>query len=106
MFQIRFCYDKEPDDQNDVKLLSIGCCSFGKVTGLSMNDMDRKYKEIITSFVLNTLLQRAGMSWIIETHEQLEYDMDNIIHIGLQVVPSITHIFVKNYIEQCLKNLL
>ena len=71
-----------------------------------MDNMNNNYKDIVTIFVLNTFLHHVGMSWIIETHEQLEYDMDNIIHIGLQVVPSITHIFVKNYIEQCLKNLL
>ena len=28
---------------------------------------------------------------------------ENIIHIGLQVVPGITHLFVKNDMEKCLK---
>ena len=40
-----------------------------------MNNMNTKYKYIITSFVLNTLLHHVGMSWIIETHEQLKCDM-------------------------------
>ena len=30
----------------------------------------------------------------------------NIIHNGYQVVPGITHLFVRNYMEMCLKDLL
>ena len=30
MFQMRFWYDKEPDDQNGVKVIAIRCSSFGK----------------------------------------------------------------------------
>ena len=40
-----------------------------------MNNMNTSYKDIITSFVFNTVLHHVGMSWIIETHEQLKYDM-------------------------------
>ena len=48
MFQMRFWYDKEPDDQNDVKIIAIRCISYGKETGLSMNNMNTNYKDIIT----------------------------------------------------------
>ena len=41
-----------------------------------MDNMNNNYKDIVTIFVLNTFLHHVGMSWIIETHEQLEYDMD------------------------------
>ena len=34
------------------------------------------YKDIITLFVLNKVLHRVGMSWIIKTNKHLEYDMD------------------------------
>ena len=34
------------------------------------------YQDIITTFVLNTMLHHGGILWIIETHEQLKYDMD------------------------------
>ena len=34
------------------------------------------YQDIITSFLLNKMLHQVGMLWIIETHEQLKYDMD------------------------------
>ena len=39
-----------------------------------MDIMNTNYKDIFTLFVLNTLLHHVGMSWIIETHEQLKYD--------------------------------
>ena len=42
-------------------------------------DVDRfntTYQYIITTFVLNIMLHQVGMLWIIETHEQLQYDMD------------------------------
>ena len=47
-----------------------------KKIGLSMNNMNSNYNDIITSFVLNTVLHHIGMSWIIETHEQLKYYME------------------------------
>ena len=34
------------------------------------------YQDIITTYVLNTMLHHVGMLWIIETHEQLKYDID------------------------------
>ena len=40
-----------------------------------MDNMNTTYQDIIPSFVLNTVLQHFGMLWIIETHEQLKYDM-------------------------------
>ena len=62
MFQIRFWCDNEPDDQNDVKIIDIRCSTCGKETGLSINNMNTNYKDIITSFVLNILLHHVGMS--------------------------------------------
>ena len=38
--------------------------------------MNTTYQDIITTFVLNTMLHRVGMLWIIEKHEQLKYDTD------------------------------
>ena len=43
---------------------------------IDMDKMNTTYQNIITSFVLDTMLHRVGMLWIIETHEQLKYDMD------------------------------
>ena len=36
MFQMRFWYDKEPDDKNDLKIISIRCSNCVKETGLSI----------------------------------------------------------------------
>ena len=41
-----------------------------------MNNMNTNYDEIITQFLLNTILHHVGMSWIIRTNKQLEYDID------------------------------
>ena len=76
MFQMSFWYDNEPDDKNDMKIIAIRCINCGKERGLSMNNINTNYKDIITSFLLNTLLHHVGMSWIIETHEKLKYDTD------------------------------
>ena len=73
---MRFWYDNEPDDKNHVKINAIRCSNCEKETGLSMDNLNSNYINIITSFVLNTLLHHAGMSWIIETREKLKYDME------------------------------
>ena len=39
-----------------------------------MDNMNNSYKNIIISFLLNKLSHHVGMSWIIETYEQLKYD--------------------------------
>ena len=41
-----------------------------------MNNKDINYKYIITSFMFTTGSHHVGMTWIIETHEKLKYDMD------------------------------
>ena len=43
---------------------------------IDVDIMNTTYQDIIITFVLNILLQHVGMLWIIETHEQLQYDMD------------------------------
>ena len=46
---------------------------------ISMDMMNTTYQNIINLFVLSTMLHHVGMLWIIETHEQLKYDMDKHI---------------------------
>ena len=43
---------------------------------IDIDIMNTTYQDIITLFVLNTMLHHVGVLWIIETHEQLQYDMD------------------------------
>ena len=38
--------------------------------------MNTKYKDIITKVLLNIMLHHVGISWIIETNQQLEYGID------------------------------
>ena len=72
-----FCwYNKGNDDKNKVEHIAIRCSNCEKETGLYMDNMNTKFKDIIASFVLNTVLNHVGMSWIIETNKHLEYDMD------------------------------
>ena len=49
---------------------------------IDVENLNNIYQDIITSFVLNTMLHHFGMLWIIETHEHLQYDTEKIIHIG------------------------
>ena len=62
MFQIRCWYNKVHYNQNKVEHIAIRCINCGKETGLSTENMNTKYKAIITSFVLNTILHHVGMS--------------------------------------------
>ena len=101
---MRFWYDKESDDQNDVKIIAIRCSNYGRERGLSINNMNTNYKNIITSFVLNTLLHHVGMSWIIESHEKLKYDMDKNIIYWITGGPWYNTSICEKYMEQCLKN--
>ena len=41
-----------------------------------MDILDTTYQDIITNFVLNTMLHHVGMLCIIETNKQLQYDME------------------------------
>ena len=76
MFKICCWYNPGEDDQNTAENISIRCINCGKETIISMDKMNNTCQDIITSFVLNIMLQHVGMLWIIETHEQLKYDMN------------------------------
>ena len=62
MSQICCCCNKGHGDQNKVEHVSISCINCGKQTGLSMDNMNIKYKDIITSLLLNTVLYHVVMS--------------------------------------------
>ena len=55
---------------------AIRCSNREKETMIDVNVLDTTYQEIITTFVLNKMLHRVGMLWIIENREELKYDMD------------------------------
>ena len=64
-----------------------------------MDDMNNKYKDIITSFVLNTVLRHVSMSWIFETNKQLDYDMDKHNSDWIKGGPCYNIYICKNYME-------
>ena len=41
-----------------------------------MKNTYTNYKDIITKFVLNTVIHHVGMSWTIETNQQQEDDIE------------------------------
>ena len=43
---------------------------------IDVDILNTTYQDIITAFVLNTMLHHVGILWIIETYEQLQYDMN------------------------------
>ena len=61
MFHIRCWYNKGHYDKNKVEHIAIRCSNCGKETGLSMDNINTKYKDITTSYVLNKVLHHVGM---------------------------------------------
>ena len=76
MFHISCWYNKGHDDQNKVESNYIRRSNCGNQTVLHIKITNTNYKDVITPFVFNTVLQNVGISWIIETNKHLEYDMD------------------------------
>ena len=71
MFEICLsCGDK------DLGVLSLKCINCKKETGLnSETTFTWVYDEVITKFVLNSMLHHVGMSWVISSNQEMEYDM-------------------------------
>ena len=42
---------------------------------IDVDNLNITYQDIIKTFVLNTMLHHVVMLWIIETHEQLQYEV-------------------------------
>ena len=77
MFKIKCWGNPREYYQNKiVETFDIRCSYCGKETMIDVDILDITYQEIITTFVLNTMLHCVGMLWIIESHEELKYDMD------------------------------
>ena len=63
MFQLRLFYDKDYEEGNVSDSIAIRCINCNKDTGLYLKDTP--IEEMITKFVLNSILNHMGMSWII-----------------------------------------
>ena len=71
-----------------------------------MENMNNNYKDIINLFVLNLVLHHVGKSWIIETKQHLEYDVDNNNPYWITSGPWYNKSIFKKYVENCFNNLL
>ena len=61
--------------------MSIKCINCKRETGLdSETSFTWVYDEIVTKFVLNSMLHHVGMSWIIRSNQEMEYEMNKTNH--------------------------
>ena len=77
MFKIKCWWNqREYNLKQTVEKVAIRCSNCGKETMIGVYIFYTTYQEIITTFVLNTMLHHVDMLWIIENHEYLKYDME------------------------------
>ena len=76
MFKTKCCYSQGEVEKNMAKKRGTRCSNCGKETMIDVDHLNTTYQDIITNFVLNKMLHHVSMLRIIETHEQLQYDMD------------------------------
>ena len=71
------------DDNLDKVCLK--CVNCKKETGLNAETGFKEfYDEVITQFVLNSMLRHVGMSWIIRSEQEMDYDnFTNSNHLNL-----------------------
>ena len=71
MFKIRLSFGDE-----DLDNFSIKCIHCKIETCLdSETSFTWVYDKIVTKFVLNTMLHHVGMSWIIGSNQEMEYEI-------------------------------
>ena len=70
MFEIRLsCGD------NNLDIVSLKCINCKREKGLNKETgIKWVYDEFITQFVLNEMLHHVGMSWIISSKQEMDYD--------------------------------
>ena len=70
MSKIKCWWNPREDEikHTEVKV-DIRCSNCGKETIIYVHILDTTYQEIITTFVLNTILQHVSILWIIENYE-------------------------------------
>ena len=77
MFNIKCWWNTREDEikHTGVKV-AITYINCGKEKMIDVDNMNTTYQYIIKAFLLKKMLHHVGMLWIIENHEQLQYDMD------------------------------
>ena len=60
---------------DDLDKVCLNCINWKKETGLNAETVfNGFYDEVITQFVLNAMLHHVGMSWIISSKKDMDYD--------------------------------
>ena len=93
----------------DLDTVSLKCINCRKETGLkSKTSFEEFYDKIITPFVMNAMLHHVGMSWIIFSKKEMDYDnYTNSKKLNwFDTGPWHNKISVLNYMELLLKVLL
>ena len=76
MFEIRLSYGNK-----ELDVFSIKCTNCKRETGLdSETNFTWVYDEIVTKFVLNAMFHHVGMSCIISSNREMEYEMNKTNH--------------------------
>ena len=75
MFEILLSYKKGILD-----VLFLKYINFKRVTCLYEKINSWVFDEVITKFLLNAILHHVGMSWIISSNQEMEYEMDENNH--------------------------
>ena len=71
MFQIRLSYG-----DRYLYTVSLKCINCKTETGLNPEtSFTWVYDEIVTKFVLNAMLHHVGMSWIISSNKEMNYEI-------------------------------
>ena len=73
---------------------------------IDIDIINTTYQDIITLFVLNTMLHHLYMLWIIETQEQLKYDIEKHNSDWMTLGQWCNTYICKNYMEMCLRDSL
>ena len=71
MFKIKCWYISGGVEKNTAEKIAIRCSNCGKETMTDVDNLNTKYQDIITNFVLNKMSHHVGILWIIETYEKL-----------------------------------
>ena len=73
IFEIKCWWNTREDEIKHIGVkVSIRCSNCGKETMIYVDKMNTTNQDIITIFVLNTMLHHGDMLWIIENHEHLQ----------------------------------
>ena len=73
MFELHSNFDEEKMD-----VISIRCINCNRETGLYLKN--KTFDEMITKFVLNSILHHVGMSWIISSNKEMKYKTEENNH--------------------------